>query len=212
MFKQTMFAAIAALILATGNGSANAMKFALCSLVPVDCHNPDPSRDDIPFVSPEHLARIDMNGDIVPGDAETFSRFYNQVSRQWRILGFRLNSSGGTVYDALRMGEIIHSAGPYTWTVIQPGDVCASACFWMFVAGRIRVMPPGARIGVHSPSYPTGAEATEGAVALARYGHKIGLPDSVVVKFISTPPNLITWLSRRDLVAMGVDLNAGGAE
>lgn len=88
---------------------------------------------------------IRISGQIAVGDADRFLQWLDQtrpaVTRVW------LDSSGGSVSDALAIGRTIRSSG-YD-TVVDAGSVCLSACPYLMAGGVQRRADKGAVIGVH---------------------------------------------------------------
>ena len=103
--------------------------------------------------------------------SEAPSRFSAFLREEMQMAGLHavvfLNSPGGNVESALKLGHLFHSAGAAV-VVGQPtlgrgarrgagglGVVpghCASACVYALMGARKRVVPSGARVGVHRMS------------------------------------------------------------
>ena len=85
---------------------------------------------------------------------------------------------------------------------------CASACFLIFAAAKVKVASHSAQIGVHSVLDGTSGLETADAKAttteLARACAARGVPPSIVGRMVTTPPGRIAWLSERELLSMGV--------
>lgn len=62
-----------------------------------------------------------------------------------------LDSSGGDVMEALRIGRLIHQ--DFMYTRVLPGRQCASACVFILQAGVIRVPALGSHVAVHRPKF-----------------------------------------------------------
>lgn len=74
-----------------------------------------------------------------------------------------LNSSGGSVLDALALGRVWRKAGMFTTVgqviekdglngrvrAIQPDAYCESMCVFLLLSGKTRVVPPEAHVRVH---------------------------------------------------------------
>jgi len=74
-----------------------------------------------------------------------------------------LNSSGGSVLDALALGRVWRKAGIFTTVgqviekdglngkarVIQPDAYCESMCVFLLLSGTTRIVPPEAHVRVH---------------------------------------------------------------
>jgi hypothetical protein len=185
MLKTTLTAIIAT---ALATGTAQAMEFQRVPL-PAAANNG---------------AIITMQGEILAGDADKFSKFLQTLQSTDRIAVFAMDSPGGAISEAAKIGAIIAKSGAAT--VLPANVTCASACFWVFAAGQHRVMVSNAQLGVHGASNKTGAEASDSTVAMARFGHDIGIPDAIIVKLVTTPPDKMAWLTPRDLTEMGVEL------
>lgn len=111
-------------------------------------------------------------GEITSEAPAQFSRFLRQ---QLQVPGLHalvfLNSPGGNVESALQLGAMLHDAGaavvvgrpvamegqaaPKKTAMgslgVVPGH-CASACVYSLMGARKRVVPTGARVGVHRMS------------------------------------------------------------
>ena len=149
-----------ALALVAGAPALQAMEF---SVVPLDgrCSDADCRRVVV------------ADGEITSEAPAAFSRFLRQ---QLQVPGLHalvfLNSPGGNVESALQLGAMLHDAGaavvvgrpvamqgqavPKKKTAmgslgVVPGH-CASACVYSLMGAKKRVVPNGARVGVHRMS------------------------------------------------------------
>ena len=103
-------------------------------------------------------------------------------------------------------------------TVVQRDAICKSACFGLLAAGWRKYVDPTSdptQIGVHSiyelirqEGVQTflWKEAGDTTVQMVRLLKKIGVPDSIIGKIVTTPPNEMTYLTISDLWEMGVDV------
>lgn len=88
---------------------------------------------------------IQISGQISVGDADRFAGWLDQTRpTQTRI---SLDSSGGSVADALAMGRTIRAGG--FATLVGDGSVCLSACPYLLAGGVTRQADAGAVVGVH---------------------------------------------------------------
>ena len=186
MFKPTLIAlAFGSMLVIASQPSANAMVFGSA-----DAGN--------------NTLIITMQGKIEPGDTVKLNQFLKTIPATAHIGAWAMNSQGGLVNEAVQLGEIILKNG--AMTVLPDNVTCASACFWLFAAGQSRMMVSTAQLGVHGTKDERGREAPESTVDSARFAKQIGIPDSVIVAMVTTPPNEITWLSPRQLTEMGVKI------
>jgi hypothetical protein len=90
---------------------------------------------------------ITMQGEIVADDAAKLAQFLQTLPATARVVSFWMDSPGGLVNEAIRMGQMIVKSGAKT--VLPANVTCASACFWLFAAGQHREMVSSAQLGVH---------------------------------------------------------------
>ncbi len=123
-------------------------------------------------------------------------------------LYFVLNSPGGALQTAMRMGRMVEL--DRLPVVVPPGGMCASACFLILAASRTKYVSQTAHVGVHSAAESQPGHETEGSKAVttdfARILAQLGVPSSIVGHLVETPPGKIYWLTPDELMAMGVRL------
>ena len=132
----------------------------------------------------------------------------------------QLNSPGGSVWDALLIAVMLGSI-PDAITAVRKTDICESACFGIFAVGRRKYLEtlsqPLTQLGVHSFSVLAftadgtfGQNKTPLASAqmlwTARRLKAIGVPDSVIGKMVTTPPQKMSYLTISEVKAMGTAL------
>lgn len=98
-------------------------------------------------------ARIDMIGDIQYRDNLKLALLVADATRKgYKVLGLRLNSSGGNVVGSVATAIFVRENN-MTTSVIA-GASCGSACFYIWAAGVKRFASYQARVGVHSVGIP----------------------------------------------------------
>jgi hypothetical protein len=144
---------------------------------------------------------IDMVGDIEHGDANRLKAFLSSLTNTGNIIGFRFNSAGGYIAESVEMADIISNT--HLATMVPDGAICASACFFLFSAGQQRSVSSTARVGVHGVS---GSDKSDSmTIIMAKVLKEVGrVPDSVIVKMVTTPSSEVAWLDRSDFAAMNV--------
>jgi len=149
-------------------------------------------------------AVIELTGEITEGDSAKVAKwikFWND--RDVRVSGIRLNSAGGQVVEAEKIAMIIRSANMAS--VIGKHHICYSACVLIFAYGTEKWANSSSEIGVHSVS-ENGKQTIEAdgiTTAFVRDLKSVGAPDSVIVKTITTPPDEISYLTAKEVRAMG---------
>jgi hypothetical protein len=150
--------------------------------------------------------RIDLKGDIEPGDANKLRELVEAANTADRVVvTIRLNSNGGNLLEGVSIADIVRKGR--IKTSVLAGAHCASACFIIFAAGYERFADYTALIGVHGASDENGQETVQSGAAtvtMARIVRELGVPPSVIGKMVVTPPDKIVWLSVDDLRAMDV--------
>lgn len=87
---------------------------------------------------------LHLIGTIDDGTSSAFSR---AIVRYPGVKVLRLSSLGGSVRAALDVAD--HVSIRQMRTEVPAGSICYSACAYIFLAGKERYVPPGARLGVH---------------------------------------------------------------
>ena len=95
--------------------------------------------------------KLVATGMIAPGTAETFKAEIDK--RGGYVKAVVLNSTGGSVQDAMAMARLIR-AKKFS-TVVENGSLCASSCPLVFAGGVERRAGEKAAIGVHQVFSPT---------------------------------------------------------
>lgn len=113
-----------------------------------------------------------------------------------------LNSAGGRMLEAQQLARAVRSRDLSTYVE----DLCASACTFVFLAGKDRAATPNARIGFHQPSFPgvdsaTQQSMTEDMIDVYRAAQ---LPDAFIQRIAKIPPEDIWYPTRDELIAAHV--------
>lgn len=159
-----------------------------------------------------------FSGEITAGDSQRLAK-YIASNIDW-IESINLNSAGGDLDEAIKMGEIIRMAR--IDTMVQPGKICASACFFIWINGADRVMfhtpPPNkitgvinpSKIGLHRP-YLRKISNTEQSIAAQgsamrmadKYLSERQVPRYLIDLMMSRGSNDIYWLTPEDSANLG---------
>ncbi|WP_045389425.1 hypothetical protein [Falsirhodobacter sp. alg1] len=148
---------------------------------------------------------LNITGQIAAGDADRFAAWLQENRPD--ITGISLDSSGGSVSDALAIGRTIRAAG-YT-TLVSDGAVCMSACPYILAAGTERQVTEGGIVGVHQhyfgentilPAFMAVKDVQRGQAAVIDYLTEMGVDLRIMSYALRTPPEEINVLSP-DLMA-----------
>ena len=147
---------------------------------------------------------ITMTGAISPGDAERFASFLEAESATFETV--RLNSPGGSVSDALVIGQRLRDEGFNT--VMEAGDICLSACPYVLAAGVARAIDEDAQVGVHQhffdvntilPAFLAVEDVQRGQGAVMVHLEAMGVDPLVMQHALVTPPDEIYILLPEEL-------------
>jgi hypothetical protein len=110
-------------------------------------------------VSVDQLPHVAVEGAIIPGmeiDLKAALERVLEITPMKTMGGTRtpivvLNSPGGDVLTAIKMGEIARATAAKMY--VMPGYDCSSACVLVFAAGVDRFLAEGGRLGLHRPAF-----------------------------------------------------------
>lgn len=147
-------------------------------------------------------------GDIVSGDADRLVEFIdaNFVKKTRSLAAIYIDSNGGVLGEGTRIADIVHRLG--VTVVVANGAACKSSCMLILAGAIRRVVGRQADLAVHSTSVNEDALAGRGPVedsdtmaatlTIARLYHWYGVPDSVVVRLVTTLPSGAYTLTEAD--------------
>ncbi len=117
-----------------------------------------------------------------------------------------VNSPGGSVSDALRLGRYLRDAE--LTTALRSGDICYSACPYLLAAGTSRDVPEDASVGVHQhffgestllPAFVAVEDIQRGQGEVMTYLDQMGIDPLVMQHALVTPPDEIYLLLPEEL-------------
>lgn len=150
---------------------------------------------------------VALSGAIGPQDADKVIAGLAVAAEKHKgdnkVVGLSLNSPGGLIVEAVKIGEFVRSAKAPVLVTQQ--STCASACFLIFMNAPAKFVIHGARIGVHSASFngKEDASTADTTVKIARLAREAGVPQSVVGKMVTAEPGDMNYLSDAELKQMG---------
>jgi hypothetical protein len=157
-------------------------------------------------------SQLELSGEILKDDSNKLIALIS--SNPVAFLDARtivLKSPGGDIEESARIASIIEQAALIT--VVDPDETCASACFFVFVAGPVRW--GRGTILIHRPYfqddvYDSGQLANalsdhrDVMVAVRRYLEERSIPTHLIDEMIRRPSNDGYALTRRDLLEIGI--------
>ena len=101
--------------------------------------------------------------------------------QQGGVLAYLVNSPGGSVFQAGLIALGMYKTA--TPIFILSGSVCASACFLLLAAARVKMISPDAVIGIHSartPGFGEDRDALAATAEMAKQAAAYGIPDAIM--------------------------------
>lgn len=153
---------------------------------------------------------LSLTGSIDPG---SFERVQAEIAARGEyVKQVSLNSSGGSVTDAVKIGALM-VVGEYT-TVVEPGALCASSCPLILAGGKERLASKQSAIGVHqiyamasAGDLPTGlagvgtamSEAQKTTAIITRYLNSTTVDPAMWLNALETPPDQLYYFRADEL-------------
>lgn len=149
-----------------------------------------------------------LEGAIAEGDAQ---RLIPQIDRAApEITTLVVQSVGGSVRDAIDLGRHLRATG--IGTRILPGELCYSACPYLFAGGAPRQAAASASVGVHQhyfgestllPAFVAVEDIQRGQAEVMGYLDEMGIDPLVMRHALATPPDEIYILLPEELTRFG---------
>ena len=148
---------------------------------------------------------LNIEGEIAPGDAERFEAFLAEQAEMPAAV--TLNSTGGSVSDALLIGEKIREIGAST--EVPANRVCLSACPYMLASGVDRFVHPDGFVGVHQhyfgessilPAFMAVEDVQRGQGRVMAHLAEMGVDPMLMQPALTTPPDEIYILVPEELL------------
>ncbi|WP_406721032.1 MULTISPECIES: hypothetical protein [Thioclava] len=156
-------------------------------------------------------ADLTLTGQIAVGDAARITEELRRRAETGQTIRMvSLDSTGGSVSDALEIGEVLRDSG--IATSVKDGAICLSACPYLFAGGRTRQVAPNGKLGVHQHSFGTSAilpafmaveSVQRGQAAVMAYLIRMGIDPAVMEPAMRTAPDRIYLLSKAELQQYG---------
>jgi hypothetical protein len=152
---------------------------------------------------------LSLTGTIDRGAGDRFQAEVDARGEYIKTVAF--DSPGGSVDDAIRIGELIHESG--FATNVAAGAICASSCPLAFAGGIERHATSHSAIGVHQiysarqPGIASAAvkpadamsNAQKTTAEVTKHLTRMGVDAAVWIHALETPPERIYYLSAAEL-------------
>jgi hypothetical protein len=124
--------------------------------------------------------------------------------RRRRAVGLVINSPGGSVFEARKLGRHLRAMGLRT----AVDEACTSACIDVLAGGVERYVTPKAKLGIHQSRVPRRFSSHEGGQRYVAdaflYLREMGIDPDVAIAAASIPNNKILIISLSEAVKTGL--------
>lgn len=159
-----------------------------------------------------NAAMVYLRGEFLPGDYEKFAHEIIRVNDSAGGALIHLNSSGGNLFEAKKVGTLIRDLGYHVY--IEDDGVCASACFVVYALAMSRSALSG-KVAIHRPYFSSKfyedmslSEALEThRFAIDQFRSiltEAGVPSDIVDLAVSRSSDDIHILSNEELARIGI--------
>ncbi|QKE65676.1 hypothetical protein HNE05_05990 [Aquipseudomonas campi] len=145
--------------------------------------------------------------EIAPNDYETLLKGLRQNPGKFAKKIVVLDSIGGSVQEAIRMGRLLRETG---FDALVPSNgICQGTCVYLLAAGRDKNVR--GYVGLHRPYYPSGDSAlSERSSSAARYSpsaywREMNIPTSLAEDMSRIEPSKMRVLSPQELARYRLD-------
>ena len=147
-----------------------------------------------------HNTWVSVNGEIGDGFADTV---IGRLRRD-KAVGLLINSPGGSLYEARRLGRYLRANG----LRVGVDGLCTSACVDVLAGGIERYVTSNAKLGIHQSKVPKHLSSHEGGqlsvVAAALYLREMGVDDGIALAAAAVPNNSMYWISVLEALKTGL--------
>ncbi len=124
--------------------------------------------------------------------------------RRRKAIGLVINSPGGSVYEARKLGRWLRANGLRS----AADRICTSACVDVLAGGVERYVTPTVKLGVHQSKVPRPYSSYEGGQLYVansfRYLREMGVNAEMAIAAASVPNDKILLISLSDALATGL--------
>ena len=124
--------------------------------------------------------------------------------RAEKAVGLVINSPGGSLYEARRLGRWLRENG----LPVGVDKLCTSACVDVLAGGIERYVTANVRLGIHQSKVPPHLSSHEGGqlsvVSAALYLREMGVDESVALAAAAVPNNKMYWISLAEALDTGL--------
>lgn len=167
-----------------------------------------------PDADSNKLNAILATGEVRAGDADRLLNYLRTLPKKQNTAIY-LSSPGGNLYEGMRLGRLFRRER--IKTVIEGGEMCASACALAFLGGRDRQgrrwmsSTTTSQLGFHAFRNGNGSMAGTDDTQLIvshvlQYGRDVAAPIDILIANFGTPSSEMYWFRRNELLYLGIKI------
>jgi hypothetical protein len=147
------------------------------------------------------ILAVSISEDIAPGDYEVLLKGITNNPGKYAQKIVLLDSIGGSVAEAMRMGRLLHEAG--FDAVVPATSICQGTCIYLLAAGHSKKVR--GYVGIHKPYFPNGDSALSDPVSArtsyspAAYFKQMNIDASLISDMNAIAPSNMRVLSPQEL-------------
>ena len=146
-----------------------------------------------------------ISEDIAPGDYEALLKGIRNNPGSFARKIVMLDSIGGSVSEAMRMGRLLRETG--FETLVPSTGVCQGSCIYLLVAGTRKTVR--GHVGIHRPYYAgsDSVHSASGGVSRASqvaYFNSMQIPLALIERINNTEPRRMHVLNSSELKRYGL--------
>jgi len=160
------------------------------------------------------LTAVLATGEIMQGDTVRLGTFLDSLPKR-KNRAIYLASPGGNLLEGMALGKFFQER--HIKTIVEGGQVCASACALAFLGGTDNDGQPwrssstNSLLGFHafrsSGTENISSDDVQRVVALMiAYGREVHAPIDLLIVGFATPSNKIYYVPNRTICALGIKL------
>lgn len=166
--------------------------------------------DVVVFQDDKDSLSLEIRGRITKSDLSAVIERSKLLGRR-SVFSFNLNSRGGDLATALKIGEFIRRSNALV--MVPQNSECLSSCVFLLAAGVRRIVDEDAKVGIHRPFSIEDDVSTEAGQKtqykriepqIKDYLKRMNIPTELYDEMFRIPPSSIRILTQGELMHFGL--------
>ena len=145
-----------------------------------------------------------ISGEIVAGDYNRFAEALKKAAAIAPVRRLYLNSIGGQLLPAFAMTDLIHQTAPGVETIVEPRQICNSACVIVLAIGLQKYVSRSAAVVIHRAYDPLTKKSDVAATKqVAEFMVANGMPPRILETMANLNPKEQIQITRANAKKLG---------